>query len=165
MSGYFEDFVIGETVELGSHAFTAEDIVSFAERFDPQRFHLDHDAAKETIFGGLCASGWHTAAVWMRLMVQYRQRTTAEIAAAGGTPARLGPSPGFRELKWIKPVYAGDVIAYRSTPEDKVELRSRPGWGLLVTRNEGVNQSGDVVFSFLGQVFVERRPADLPRSA
>ncbi|MGI9384589.1 MAG: MaoC family dehydratase [Methyloligellaceae bacterium] len=165
MSTYFEDFVVGATIDLGSHAFTAEDIVSFARRFDPQLFHLDHEMAKETIFGGLCASGWHTAAVWMRLMVQYRKRTAAEIAAAGGTPPRLGPSPGFRELKWLKPVYAGDVIAFRSTPEDKIELKSRPEWGLLVTRNEGANQSGDLVLSFLGQVFVERRPTDLPRTA
>lgn len=164
MSIYFEDFVIGATIELGSHAFTAEEIISFAQRFDPQRFHLDHEAASETIFGGLCASGWHTAAVWMRMMVQYRQRTAADIAGAGGTPARFGPSPGFRELRWLKPVYAGDVIAFRSTPEDKVELKSRPEWGLLVTRNEGMNQEGDVVLSFLGQVFVERRPEDLPRS-
>lgn len=161
MGAYFEDIVIGETTEIGSHSFTADEIVSFAERFDPQRFHMDHRAAEESLFGGLCASGWHTAAVWMRLMVRHRQRVSAEVAAAGGSPARLGGSPGFRELKWIKPVFVGDVISYRSVAEEKIELRSRPEWGLLVTRNEGVNQHGDVVFSFVGQVFVERRGAQV----
>lgn len=163
MAHYFEDIVIGETVELGSHLFTREDILSFATRFDPQRFHVDEEAAKDSLFGGLCASGWHTACVWMRLMAAHRARTAAAIAEAGRRPAQHGPSPGIRELKWLKPVYPGDVIAYRSTPEEKRGLRSRPGWGLVVTRNEGMNQKGEMVISFLGQLFVERRvPATGP---
>lgn len=159
MTHFFEDIVIGEPIELGAHRFTREEILSFARRFDPQRFHLDEEAAKDTIFGGLCASGWHTASVWMRLMVAHRARIVDEITASGANPARQGPSPGLRELKWLKPVYPGDTIAYRSTPREKVELSSKPDWGLLVTFNEGVNQEGDRVISFIGQVFIERRGA------
>lgn len=157
MSQYFEDVVIGQAVEIGSHQFTREDILAFATRFDPQRFHVDEEAARDSLFGGLCASGWHTACVWMRLMAAHRASMVAAVAAAGERPAGHGPSPGIRELKWLKPVYPGDVIAYRSTPEEKRELRSKPDWGLLVTRNEGVNQRGELVISFLGQLFVERR--------
>ncbi|MEC9367384.1 MAG: MaoC family dehydratase [Pseudomonadota bacterium] len=158
MTYYFEDIEIGETAELGTHLFTEEDILSFARRFDPQRFHVDPVAAKDSLFGGLCASGWHTASVWMRLMVRHQ----AALAARSGSEAfahqaRLGASPGFRQLKWLKPVYPGDTIAYRSTITEKVELDSRPGWGLVCTLAEGFNQKGEPVISFVGQVFVERR--------
>lgn len=159
MSDYFEDVTIGETVELGSHRFTREDIMSFASRFDPQRFHVDEAAAQDSLFGGLCASGWHTACIWMRLMAAHRAKLAEEVAASGRIPAPRGPSPGLRELKWLKPVYPGDVITYRSTPQEKIELNSKPDWGLLVTFNEGVNQDGERVFSFIGQLFVARRPS------
>ncbi|MDH3580861.1 MAG: MaoC family dehydratase [Hyphomicrobiales bacterium] len=158
MTNYFEDFVIGERAEIGSHRFTREDILSFAERFDPQRFHVDEELAKESLFGGLCASGWHTACVWMRLMAAHRAAVADKIEASGEPPARRGPSPGIRELKWLKPVYVNDVISYRSTPQEKIELGSKPDWGLLLTLNEGENQNGELVISFLGQLFVERRP-------
>ncbi|MGD9869298.1 MAG: MaoC family dehydratase [Hyphomicrobiales bacterium] len=160
MTIFYEDIEVGEVTELGSHLFSEEDILSFARRFDPQRFHVDPVAAKHSLFGGLCASGWHTASVWMRLMVRHQSRLAAEHASAGRRPAKRGPSPGFRELKWIRPVYPGDVIVYRSTITEKVELNSRPGWGLVRTLAEGVNQKGEPVISFLGQVFVERRPRD-----
>lgn len=157
MTLYFEDIRIGEAIELGTHLFTREEIVSFASRFDPQRFHLDEAAAKESLFGGLCASGWHTACVWIRLMAEQRAKAAAEIASDGGHAARHGPSPGISELKWLKPVYPGDVISYRSTPQKKIDLRSRPTSGLLVSFNEGTNQDGERVISFLGNLFVERR--------
>lgn len=157
MTLYFEDIKIGEAIELGSHLFTREEIISFASRFDPQRFHVDEAAAKESLFGGLCASGWHTACVWIRLMAEQRAKAAADIERAGARAARHGPSPGIRELKWLKPVYPGDTISYRTTPQQKIDLRSRPGSGLLVSFNEGINQDGERVISFLGNLFVERR--------
>jgi acyl dehydratase len=155
---YLEDLLIGETDELGSYTFTADDIIGFAKRFDPQRFHVDPEAAKDSLFGSLCASGWHTASIWMKLMVARREQVRAEALARGERPARLGSSPGFTDLKWLKPVYAGDTITYRSTLTDKRMSASRPGWGLAFHHNTGVNQHGQEVFSFNGAVFWERRP-------
>ena len=108
---FFEDIVAGERFEVGRHTFLADDIKAFARRFDPQPFHLDEAAAARSHFGALCASGWHTAATWMRLMVEHQRREDDAQRARGEPVAALGPSPGFRELKWLKPVYAGDTIA------------------------------------------------------
>lgn len=149
----FDELAIGARTELGSYRFTAADIIAFASAFDPQRFHLDEAAAKASLFGGLCASGWHTAAIWMKLMVAHRRRIEAAMGAAA---PKLGPSPGFRNLRWLKPVFAGDTITYSSTVIDKRASTSRPGWGLVFHRNEGVNQSGELVYSFDGCVFWER---------
>ncbi|KLK93310.1 dehydratase [Microvirga vignae] len=154
---YFEDLVIGETEELGSYRFEPDDIVAFAKQFDPQRFHVDAEAAKNSLFGALCASGWHTASVWMKQMVGHRSRIRANALAHGARPARLGPSPGFTDLKWLKPVYAGDTITYRSTVTGKRVSNSRPGWGLVFHHNSGTNQHGEEVFSFEGMVFWERQ--------
>jgi acyl dehydratase len=155
---YLEDIVAGDTNELGSYTFTADDIIQFAKQFDPQRFHVDPEAAKHSLFGDLCASGWHTAAIWMKLMVAHRDRVRADALARGERPARLGPSPGFTNLKWLRPVYAGDTITYRSTFTGARASASRPGWGLATHHNSGVNQRGEEVFSFDGIVFWERRP-------
>ena len=154
---YLDDLAVGETDELGSYTFEADDIIRFARQFDPQRFHVDPVAAKNSLFGGLCASGWQTAAVWMKLLAAHRERTRAWARAQGETPARLGPSPGFTNLKWLKPVYAGDTIAYRTTLTGKRPSASRPGWGMATHHNTGVNQNGEEVFSFDGAVFWERR--------
>jgi acyl dehydratase len=155
---YLDDMVVGQMSELGSFTFTAEDIIRYAKQFDPQPFHVDPEAAKRSLFGGLCASGWHTAAVWMKLMIAYRKRSWAESERRGERPPQLGPSPGFKNLKWTKPVYAGDTITYRSTVTGARPSASRPGWGLAFHRNSGVNQHGEEVFSFDGAVFWERRP-------
>jgi acyl dehydratase len=154
---YFEDLVIGESEELGSTTFTPDDIIRFAKQFDPQRFHVDPEAAKDSLFGALCASGWHTASVWMKHMVGYRDRIRADALARGERPARLGPSPGFSNLKWSKPVYAGDTITYRTAVTAKRASASRPGWGLVFHHNTGTNQHGEEVFAFDGMVFWERR--------
>jgi acyl dehydratase len=154
---YFEDLIIGETEELGSYTFTADDIIGFARQFDPQRFHVDAEAAKNSLFGALCTSGWHTASVWMKHMVGYRDRIRSYALARGERPARLGPSPGFTNLKWLKPVYAGDTITYRTTVTAKRASASRPGWGLVFHHNTGTNQHGEEVFAFDGMVFWERR--------
>jgi acyl dehydratase len=155
---YLEDLSPGDTQDLGSYRFEADDIVRFARLFDPQPFHVDPAAAKESLFGGLCASGWQTAAIWMKLMIASRERALAEAARGGPPVAQLGPSPGFKNLKWSKPVYAGDTIAYSSTIAGARPSGSRPGWGLASHRNSGVNQNGEEVFSFDGLVFWERRP-------
>jgi acyl dehydratase len=154
---FFEDLIIGATDELGSFTFTSDLIIGFARQFDPQRFHVDPEAAKDSLFGALCASGWHTASVWMKQMIGHRDRIRAYALAHGQRPARLGPSPGFTNLKWLKPVYAGDTITYRSTVSSKRPSASRPGWGLVSHHNTGTNQRGEEVFSFDGMVFWERR--------
>jgi len=157
MSNYFEDLASGTTVELGSHTFTREEIFDFARRYDPQPFHLDEMAAKESLFGALCASGWHTAAIWLRLVLDYRKREADLMAYRGERPARYGPSPGFEQLRWVKPVFVGDTIRFATRIKDKIESKSRPGVGLVVSENEGFNQHGEMVFSVIGKVFVERR--------
>lgn len=155
---FFEDIRVGDTVEVGRHTFTADDIKTFARRFDPQLFHVDEAAAERSHFGALCASGWHTAAVWMRLMVDHRRRE-AEAAHARGEPvASMGPALGFRDLKWLKPVYVSDTIVYRSEVIETRISESRPGRGLTTIRSTGINQNGDLVISFVSTTFVERRP-------
>jgi len=154
---FFEDIVVGERMELGQHAFTAESIKTFARQFDPQPFHVDEEAASRSIYGALIASGWQTASIWMRLMVEYQRREDAARRARGEPVAELGPSPGFRELKWLKPVYVGDTITYSTEIVEKRASNSRPGWGLMSIRNAGVNQKGEPVISFISVAFVERR--------
>jgi acyl dehydratase len=155
---YLEDIEIGATAELGRHTFTAEEIKTFAARFDPQPFHMDEEAAARSHFGRLCASGWHTAAACMRAIVDYKRREREAERARGEPSAEVGVSPGFRDLQWLKPVYTGDTITYASETIETRPLKSRPGWGLAFSRNTGTNQAGELVFSFVGSVFVQRRP-------
>jgi acyl dehydratase len=154
---FFEDIRVGEADDLGNHTFTAESIKAFAARFDPQPFHLDEEAAARSHFGKLCASGWQTACVWMRLMIDYRRREDDERRGRGEPVAQLGVSPGFRDLQWLAPVHAGDTIAYRTEVVEARTLITRPGWGIVFVRNSGVNQHGEPVISFVSSVFVERR--------
>jgi acyl dehydratase len=155
---YFDDINVGDRIALGDHIFTAQNIKSFAAQYDPQAFHMDEVAAAKSHFGALCASGWHTVAAWMNLRVQYGRREDAERSVRGEAIAKLGPSPGFRDLKWLKPVYVGDTIAYASEVVEKRVTKSRPGWGIIFARNTGTNQKGELVMSFIGSGFVERRP-------
>jgi acyl dehydratase len=154
---FFEDIEIGERREVGSFTFTAEDIKRFASQFDPQRFHLDEEEGRKSLFNGLAASGWHVAAVCMKLLVADGKRLSAEAAARGETVAVWGPSPGFRELRWSRPVLAGDTISFSSEVETKRTSSGRPEWGILQARNTGTNQRGEVAFSFLATAFVPRR--------
>ena len=154
---FFEDIKVGDRAEVGRHTFTADEIKKFATKFDPQPFHLDEAAARKSIFGALCASGWHTASVWMRLMVEHNKREDAAQRARGEAVAALGPSPGFRELKWLKPVYVGDTITYATEIVETRASNSRPGWGLMSFKNTGVNQNHEPVISFISVAFVERR--------
>lgn len=159
MSNYFEDLQIGSSVGLGSHMFSREEIVDFARKYDPQPFHLDEAAARQSLFGGLCASGWHTAAVWLRHLVDHRRREAELIRFRGEQPARYGPSPGFENLRWLKPVFVGDTLTFTTRVREKVDSRSRPELGLVLFDNEGINQNGELVFSVVSKVFVERRHA------
>jgi acyl dehydratase len=154
---FFEDISVGDVFEVGRHTFTAEDIKGFARRFDPQLFHMDEAAAVSSIYGALCASGWHTAVAWMRLMADYRRRLDEDMLARGEPVAGIGPALGFRELKWLKPVYAGDTIDYKGEVIEMRPSNSRPHTGLMSFRSTGVNQNGVPVISFVSTTFVERR--------
>jgi acyl dehydratase len=154
---FFEDIEVGQRRELGSFTFTAELIKKFAVQFDPQRFHLDEEEGRNSLFGGLAASGWHVGSVCMKLLVADGQREAREATARGEQVAVWGPSPGFRELRWIKPVLANDTIHFTSEIETKRWSEKRPQWGILQARNTGTNQRGELVFSFLATAFVPRR--------
>ena len=154
---FFEDVQVGQRREVGSFTFTAEGIKTFAAQFDPQPFHLDEAAGRNSLFGGLAASGWHVASVCMKLIVADAQQLARDAAARGETVAVWGPSPGFRELRWITPVLAGDTISFTSEVESRRASDSRPEWGILQIRNSGTNQRGELAFSFLATAFVPRR--------
>lgn len=154
---YLEEIAIGDRRDYGSFTFTADAIRTFAMQFDPQPFHLDEEAGRRSLFGGLAASGWHVGSVCMKLLVAERQRMIAEANERGVDVAVWGPSPGFRELRWIKPVLAGDTVSYSSVVESVRPSGSRPQWGIVQSRNTGINQRGEMVFSFLGSAFVPRR--------
>jgi acyl dehydratase len=159
---YFEDLRVGDRMEIGSHTFTADEIKAFAREFDPQPFHLDEAAAGRSHFGALIASGWHTAAVCLRHVVEARHRQQAEQRKRGEPVAKTGPSPGLRDLKWPKPVYVGDTISFAT---EIVELRDnpkRPDVGLRVARNTGTNQRGELVYSVLSSTYIERRNKPAP---
>ena len=156
---FFEELEIGARREVGSFTFTAELIKKFAAQFDPQVFHLDEEAGRKSLFGGLAASGWHVGSVCMKLLVADGQRQIDEAAARGEEIAVWGPSPGFRELRWIRPVLAGDTISFASVIELKRLSDKRPEWGIVQARNSGANQRGEPVFSLLATAFVPRRNA------
>ena len=109
---FFEDMAVGDRRETGSFTFTADEIKRFARQYDPQRFHLSEEEGRNSLFGGLAASGWHVAAVYMGLLVLDCQRNDREALARGDKVGVGGPSPGFRDLRWIKPVLAGDTITF-----------------------------------------------------
>lgn len=143
---------IGQRIKLTTIHFSADDIIRFAQKYDPQSFHLDEEAAKNSVLGGLCASGWQSAASWMRSFLMFWRDEVKRLVKEGIEPPKLGPSPGFKDLKWLKPVYAGDDITYYTTLLDTRPLASRPGTHINTTLNEGVNQHGETVVSFVSTV-------------
>ena len=153
---WFEDTEIERKIPLGQYVFTRENIIAFAAKYDPQPFHLDETAGENSHFGGLVASGWHTACASMRMLVDARHAHVAQMLARGETVADGGPSPGVRDMAWSQPVRPGDVIAYATTCTGKRPV-SRPGWGLVEARNTGTNQNGDEIFAFTSNVFVPMR--------
>jgi acyl dehydratase len=157
MSNYFEDLVIGQLNDLGTHTFGRDEIIDFATKYDPQRFHMSEEGGKDSLFGALCASGWHTSAVWLRHTLDHRARVADRMIFRGERPAKWGPSPGFEKIRWLKPVFVGDTIRYTTKLVEKIDSKSRPGVGLVVSQNQGINQHGELVFEVYGKMFVERR--------
>lgn len=155
---YLEDLPLRQPVTLGAHTFMPEDVKRFARTFDAQPFHMDEEAARQSHFGALCASGWHSASGWMRAAVLYRRKMVAACAARGETVAAVGVSPGFRDLHWHKPVYAGDTLTYAAEVTGTRVSKSRPGWGIAECYCTGTNQRGELAIAFTSAVFVQRRP-------
>lgn len=145
---YWEDFAVGEIVEFGGHRVTAKDIVAFAREFDPQPFHLDHEAAEGTLLGGLAASGWHTCAIMMRMLCD---AYVLESASMG--------SPGLDEVRWLRPVRPGDMLRVRRTCVESRPSRSRPAMGLTRFTWDLYNQAGDQVMTATGTSMFARRHA------
>ncbi|ARQ02945.1 dehydratase [Pseudorhodoplanes sinuspersici] len=154
---FFEDLHVGERVLLGSHLFTADDIKTFAAQYDPQRFHVDEEQGRLSPYGALIASGWHTGSIWMRKLVDYHKGEIEAFRERGEQVPALGPSPGFRELKWHKPVFAGDTVTYAIEVVAKRVSQSRPRFGIIETLATGDNQNGARVISFISTTFIERR--------
>ena len=146
---HWEDFAAGQVRDLGSITPTREEIIAFASQFDPQPFHLDEEAAKASVFGGLCASGWHTCSLAMRLMVtNFLNQTTS-----------LG-SPGLDGVKWPRPVFPGDTLRLQHTVLETKPMSKRPDVGMVHTVWEMFNQNGDKVLHMDGwNMFRRRTPA------
>jgi acyl dehydratase len=145
---YWDDYEIGQKFDLGSTSFTADEIVSFARQYDPQSFHVDAGAARQSMFGGLIASGWHVTAKLMRLFVDnYVDQRTA-----------LG-SPGVDEVRWLKPVRPGDTLEAWVECAGKVPSKSRPEMGIVHEQWLATNQKGELVMTLKGTNMVRRRPA------
>lgn len=152
----YEEFIVDSIHPFGAHRFTAEEIRRFALAYDPQPFHLDEAAARESPFGAICASGWHTASVMMGLLVRYFARTGERARSEGRTAAPLGPSPGFDDLRWLRAVYPGDTVTFTGRVVAKRESASKPAWGLVTVETTGVNQNGETVFVVTGHIFAAR---------
>lgn len=145
---YFEDFPPGDVRESPSRAVTRDEIVAFAREFDPQPFHLDEDTARRSIYGGLLASGWHTCAIYMRLLWDTFLKDTASLG-----------SPGMDEIRWVKPVRPGDTLRMRFTVVEAIPSRSKPDRGIVRSVSEVFNQHGEVVMTLRGLGMFARRPA------
>jgi acyl dehydratase len=143
---YLEDFTVGQTFGSGRLRIDAEQITTFAAAFDPQPFHLDEAAARDTIFRGLAASGWHTAAITMRLLVE------SDLTPAGGIVGA-----GFDECRWPRPVRPGDELRVESEVLEVRPSKSRPDQGLIKVRTTTLNQHGEAVQVLIGNLVVRRR--------
>lgn len=155
MSALDDYFRLGETVVLGSHTFEPEAIKEFARKFDPQPFHTDEKKAKNSLFSGLCASGWHTASTWMKYNLLSYHDTADRPWNGQGPKPQLGPSPGFKKLRWPKPVYAGETVTFTRRALSHRVLASRPGWRILTTFCEAFDSTGDKVLEFESTVLVK----------
>ena len=145
---YFEDFQTGDVSEIGPIAVTEGEIIEFAERFDPQPFHVDAEAAKESPFGGLIASGWHTTALFMGMFVRAVLLDSASLG-----------SPGIDGIRWTAPVRPGDTLSGRSTVTDVQPSATNPRRGTVFTTNEVWNQDGALVLTLKARGFFARGPS------
>jgi acyl dehydratase len=133
----FESFDIGQIQNFGAYEVTEEEIIEFAEKYDPQFFHLDHEAAKQSLFGGLCASGWHTCSMTMAMMVANMDKNGRSLG-----------SPGIDNLRWLRPVYPGDVLSVQMEVMDTRPSKSRPNIGIVVSKVSVSNHKEEVVMEF-----------------
>jgi acyl dehydratase len=149
---YFEDVQVGDVMRFGRYEVTREEIVDFARRFDPQPFHLDEEAGRRSPYGGLIASGWHTGAMFIRMVAEHM---TPRAATQGAL--------GFDDLKWLRPVRPGDVLSIESTVTGKAESQSRPDRGTVKIASRVLDQRGEAVMSLTSLViFMRRAPAPSP---
>lgn len=144
---YLEDFAVGQVIEFPPRTVSEDEIIAFARDYDPQPFHLDKEAARQSLFGGLCASGWHTAGMMMRLMVD---NMIGKYASMG--------SPGVDQLRWVKPVFPGDTLHLRGEVIDVKPSRSKPDRGVITSRYEMKNQKGETVLTMQAKGMYARRP-------
>jgi acyl dehydratase len=144
---YFEDFQPGEIIPVGSVSVSESDIITFARQYDPQPMHIDPNAANFTIYGGLIASGWHTVALYMRMLVESLVAKTSSLG-----------SPGVEELRWPAPVRPGDTLTGQMEVLETRVSNSRPTMGVVRWRGELRNQQGQLVMTLLGTNFFGRRP-------
>ena len=151
---YWEDFPVGKVREFGGYVVTAEEIIDFATKFDPQPFHLSEEAGKASLFGGLCASGWHTCAMTMRMMCDEFLLETASLG-----------SPGLENIRWIKPVRPGDTLHVRSVVIEARPMESKPHVGLVKVRWETLNQNNEEVAQMEGYGMYRRRDPAPPKAA
>jgi acyl dehydratase len=145
---YFEDFEPGQELPLATYTVERAEIVAFAAEFDPQPFHLDEAAASDTMLGGLAASGWHSCAMFMRMLYDGWLSGTASMG-----------SPGVDTLKWVRPVRPGDVLSGRSVVLETRPSNSKPDRGFVRCRHEVVNGQGDLVMTMENPIMLGRRPA------
>lgn len=150
---HYEDIEVGTKSAYGNYQVTREEVVEFASKYDPQPFHLDDEAAAQTHFGRLSASGWHTCAMAMAMMVENMK---------GTRQAGLG-SPGVENLQWKKPVYPGDTLRMESEVIEKRRSKSRPEMGIIKTFSRVFNQNGDVVLEMTGHGLIAVREPDAAR--
>lgn len=144
---YFEDMEIGAKASYGRYEVTREEVIEFASKYDPQPFHLDDEAAAQTYFGRLSASGWHTCAMTMSMMVEH---FTKEQTASLG-------SPGIDELRWLKPVYPGDTLRVEAELIEKRQSKSKPHMGFTKSRQTVFNQHDEPVLSMISNGIVKVR--------
>jgi len=144
---YFDDFQPGDVSEHGPYGVSREEIIAFAKQFDPQPFHLSDEGGREGIFGGLIASGWHTASICHKLIVEGMLGKTASLG-----------SPGLDELRWLKPVRPGDSLSVRTEVVSLTPSRSKPDRGAIKFRFEVRNQHGEVVMTEMVNALFARRP-------
>ncbi|WCL55163.1 MaoC family dehydratase [Gimibacter soli] len=145
---FLEDLVVGSVETFGSYEVTRDEVIEFASKYDPQPFHLDEEMAKKSVFGTLCASGWHTCAMTMSMMVKNLM---------GRGTASMG-SPGVEQLRWRQPVKVGEVLSVRTTVLDARPSETRPNLGLSKSLIETLNQKGEVVMDFTATMMILRRP-------
>lgn len=146
---YFEDFRVGDAFDLGNTTVTEEEIVAFAQHYDPQPFHVSPELAQKSPFGGLIASGWQTIALFMRLFVDVILNNAISLA-----------SPGADEIRWLKPVYPGDALSARLTVVESTPSRSRPEMGIVRFKWEMLNQADERVLTLQSTHFLGRKPQE-----